>query len=411
MSAPSIWFRLFWLAFISTSWFFLVWLGTHRSESPSVLHRYSLSYFVLLTVLFCLNVGVSILLKQRIYQHRRAILLLGVSVCVALITAEVFCRMADPLGISYFEETRRYNLDRVADPDLVVRHRRSWGAMYQGVDVRFNELGLRDDPIRSKKRSEYRILMLGDSVVFGWGVVQNEIFSVKLQQLLTTEVGRPIRVINAGVAGYNTVQEYTFLRNDGLALEPDLVLLLYHPNDIEATPPAPSSAQGVSAQEKSPPQVLELLLEQSWLYRLAVYAGRYGRYGIRSAADLDTDEFRLEDGWRDSMSSLGQMARLCKERHIPLVVFYVRLLATPFNDALLMDVAEAVAPLPVTDMLSWFAEEDKRVYMNSKMDPHLNPKGHQVIAEHMGKYLTRETGPQPTLQFFPSSVPLSRRRE
>ena len=411
MPAPSKWLRLLWLALISAGWLLLAWLGTHRSESPYVLHRYSVSYFFFLTALFCLNVGLSIMLKQRIDQHRRMILLLIVSVCVALIMAEVFCRVADPLGISYFEETRRYNLDRVADRDLVVRHRRSWGATYQGVDVRFNELGYRDDPIRPKERSEYRILLLGDSVVFGWGVAQEEIFSVKLQQILTAAARRPIRVINAGVAGYNTVQEYTVFRNEGLALELDLVILLYHPNDIEATPPGPNSTQGASLQPKSPPQVLQLLLEQSWLYRLAVYAGRYGRYGIRSAADLDVHEFRLEGGWRDSMSSLRHLAGLCKEHHIPLVVFYMRLLATPFNDALLTDVAEAVAPLSVVDMLPWFPVEDKRVYMNSPMDPHLNLKGHHVTAEHMAEYLMRDAGPQPTLPIVPSSVLRSRRGE
>lgn len=399
------WFHFLWLGLASAGWLLLVWLGTHRSESPAVFGRYSWNYFFLLTLLVCLNAGLSIMLKQRMYRHRRTILLLVVSTCVALIMAEVFCRAADPLGISYFEETRRYNLDRVADADLVVRHRRSWQATYQGVNIRFNELGLRNDPIRPKEHAEYRVLLLGDSVALGWGVAQEEIFSVRLQQRLTAEAGRPVRIINAGVAGYNTVQEYTFLRKEGLALEPDLVLLVYHPNDVEPTPPDYSSIQVASLQDKSPPQVLRLLLETSWLFRLAIYAGQYGRYGIRSAADLDTSEFRLEDGWRDSMSSLRGIAQLCEERHIPLAAFYIRLLATPFNGALLTDVAEAIAPHPVHDMLPWFAEEDAQAYMNSRMDPHLNPKGHQVTAKHMAEALIHNTDLQLALPTSPVLQP------
>jgi len=382
--------RLFWWTFLSAAWSLFGWLATHHSTIPDVLYRYSWDYFVLLTLIFCLNVGLSGFARDRFYRHHGTIILLISSLSITLVSVEIYCRLSDPLGVSYFDETARYNRERVADPDLIFRHRPSWETTYQGVAVHFNERGLRDDTIKPKAPSEYRILALGDSVTFGWGVVQPDIFPARLQRILSAELRRPVRVINAGVAGYNTVQEHTFFRMEGLSLQPDLVVLLYHPNDIEPHPPSNEAIVETSYQEQSPPQVLNLLLEQSWLYRLVVYAGRYGRFGIRSAADLDTQQFRMQRGWKDSMNALREIARLCATQHIPMTVFYVRLLATPYNEALLQDVRAVSAPVLVVDMLSWFQANDKRVYMNSRMDPHLNSQGHQVVAEHMATYLLHE---------------------
>jgi hypothetical protein len=77
-----------------------------------------------------------------------------------------------------------------------------------------------------------RILVLGDSFVFGLGVNDNETFSVKLEEMFNL-AGFKTDVINMGVNGFGTDQEFLFLRDEGFKYSPDIVVcFLFVGNDI-----------------------------------------------------------------------------------------------------------------------------------------------------------------------------------
>lgn len=97
-----------------------------------------------------------------------------------------------------------------------------------------NSLGLRDTEVsREKPAGVLRILMLGDSFTEGNGVEAEETFSSQLEAMLgQTDAFRPCQVINAGVGSYSTLLEYLYLKNGGLALQPDLVILNFDLSDV-----------------------------------------------------------------------------------------------------------------------------------------------------------------------------------
>ena len=68
---------------------------------------------------------------------------------------------------------------------------------------------------------------IGDSVMMGWGVADEETYMA----LLNNE--KKYEAINLGVGGLNAVQEYFHLRDNGLALKPDLIIIGYVGNDWE----------------------------------------------------------------------------------------------------------------------------------------------------------------------------------
>jgi hypothetical protein len=93
--------------------------------------------------------------------------------------------------------------------------------------VRINDKGLRGrDYPYERVAGRRRILVLGDSFVFGYGVEQEEIFTTVLEGLLPAT-----EVINAGVSGYGTDQELLWFRAEGARYRPDLVILLMCGND------------------------------------------------------------------------------------------------------------------------------------------------------------------------------------
>lgn len=71
-----------------------------------------------------------------------------------------------------------------------------------------------------------RVLVLGDSFTEGGQVDDADLFTTRLAAQVPG-----VEVVNAGVGGFGTVQEYLLLRDEGLALAPDLVLVVVYDND------------------------------------------------------------------------------------------------------------------------------------------------------------------------------------
>lgn len=133
------------------------------------------------------------------------------------IVFELLFRLFNPLGIGYYNRAYKY-LQSCKDTGM---------GYYLNSDKESNGHGLRWYHI-GKKKEKKRILLIGDSVVYGLGVSFNETFAFELQFLMPE-----YDIINAGVGGWNTENESLWLLNEGIFLEPDLVILYITSNDLE----------------------------------------------------------------------------------------------------------------------------------------------------------------------------------
>jgi lysophospholipase L1-like esterase len=119
------------------------------------------------------------------------------------------------------------------DPDLGWRHR-------PGMTGRFQKPGIFDTKVTINSRGfrgrEYadnpapgvrRVVVLGDSIVWGYGVEDNQTFTHLLERQ-----GRNLEVINLAVSGYGTDQESLLLEKEGLRYRPDIVLMEVCENDF-----------------------------------------------------------------------------------------------------------------------------------------------------------------------------------
>jgi len=94
--------------------------------------------------------------------------------------------------------------------------------------VKINQHGLRDrDHSYEKEPGTKRILVLGDSFVWGYGVNGDEVLTRRMEADL-----QGVEVINAGVTAYGTIQELLWLEREGLKYHPDLVILVLYKNDL-----------------------------------------------------------------------------------------------------------------------------------------------------------------------------------
>jgi lysophospholipase L1-like esterase len=153
--------------------------------------------------------------------------------------------------------------------------------------VRVNRLGLRGaETTETPRAGVHRILVLGDSVVYGDTLDEAQTFPVLLQRELGG--GPAYEVLNAGTPGYNTAAEEAFLRAFGLPLAPHTIVLGVSLNDF-APPPTIAPAGFLTAIPVAETgwqwfvNRCESCLAARWAYTYA----RGGHWWQREAADAD----------------------------------------------------------------------------------------------------------------------------
>jgi lysophospholipase L1-like esterase len=102
------------------------------------------------------------------------------------------------------------------------------------VDYQINEDGWRDRRYsRDKPPGVFRIVVLGDSVAFGYGVAAESTFPFQLEELAAKRTPEArIEVLNLGVGGYNPYNEAALFTDVGVGFQPDLVLIQFCINDL-----------------------------------------------------------------------------------------------------------------------------------------------------------------------------------
>ena len=115
----------------------------------------------------------------------------------------------------------------VTDPDLVRKpfpHKEE-NTLFR---VSSNMDGLRSGPVaRQKPEDALRIMALGCSTTFGWGVGDDETYPARLGQLIAAEYGGSVEVLNAGQPGYTSFQGLWLWENTLKEYRPDIVLIGY----------------------------------------------------------------------------------------------------------------------------------------------------------------------------------------
>lgn len=164
---------------------------------------------------------------------------LALSLMLVYAGAELYVSWAVDDGMQFDLEMWRYAraIKRQSDnPAIGHEHTPDTRARLMGADVTISSQGLRDREFPlTPPPGRTRILMLGDSLTFGWGVPADRTFSKRLERMLQ-QAGHDAEVINTGVGNYNTEMQVAYFFERGLRFQPDYVVLNYFINDAEPTP-------------------------------------------------------------------------------------------------------------------------------------------------------------------------------
>ncbi|MGE0707641.1 MAG: hypothetical protein AB7N76_08240 [Planctomycetota bacterium] len=161
--------------------------------------------------------------RPRSLRRRLAFAAAALALCllVCLLLLEVGLRLSGwqirsmhPLGsLSHYHPTR--GREHVPGREVVLE-----GGAFKPLTFRINRFGFRDPhDTPPERRAKKRVVVVGDSFTWGWGVGEEDTFTEKLAPQLGAEV------VNMGHNAYGTGQEWLLLREDGMKWKPDVVLV------------------------------------------------------------------------------------------------------------------------------------------------------------------------------------------
>lgn len=330
---------------------------------------------------------------------------------VALAGVEAFLRLADPLGLKYERESATYRTQALlfaweqrppAELDLdgrLYQHKPNLDLSIGSFRLRTNSRGCRGPEVAVPKPADvFRIVLLGDSVAFGWGVDDEVTFARRLETEWNAQTrGKRLEVVNTGHPMYDTNQEEATLREVGLALQPDLVLLVYVVNDIEPT----RDVVELTLSGKDPhPEEAVVVPDDVWTSTQALLRPVLPAIGtlIGLRSDLQArvqrvlppgETYRPERfgkgprGWPRSQQALLRIRDACAKAQVPLLLF----------DHTLPRI-EPLRPFCAENGIEyeelWFSPADHELgIVNSPLDTHANAKGHDLLLQRLRGALER----------------------
>lgn len=275
------------------------------------------------------------------------------------------------------------------DPDLGLDLNPGYvGRMGGAYDLRVNSLGARSEELPSEQgRRSLRVLVLGDSAVFGSGVDQDAIFSSRLHLGLRERYpDRAVSVMNVARPGTLSTTGLWMLRHRWSWFRPDVLVVAYNNDSIRPRMSPVPEPQGMAPVKRAAYQLA--------MYRLMVQAAAHDRiineglpiWGRPAGATVDSLQlFRanLEEMCQLQGSWGGRTVFISMPRYAPSPSTEHRSSLKPDFRAAAREVVEQGGGV-VLDLTGErpFPQDDPSLFTGTNPDEvHPNASGHGRIAD------------------------------
>lgn len=301
------------------------------------------------------------------------ILTITLSFIFSLLILEIFTRLLIDDGMNYEIEMMKYanRLKIISNnSDIGIEHKKNVETFLMGADVKLNSHGFRNNELNDDSNN---ILMLGDSMTFGWGA------KVPFANILDKKINN-FQVINAGIGNTNTnMQINNFFTNFKDTFKYDLIILNFFINDFEEV-----------IVEK--PNLL-----QKYSYAYTYLSNTINKILIKNSVKKNWNEFYSSLFNNDQITSeifnnILKLNEYCKKNNIKFIIHNIPELRNLKNYQFENE----------TNQIKNFAKKNNIKFINSHedllnyeekdlwvspSDPHANDKAHQIIANFLFREL------------------------
>ena len=295
------------------------------------------------------------------------------SLLLVIIFLEIFLRLFFHNSMNYEIEMMKYanNFKKVSlNKKIGIEHKKNVSGKLMGTNVYLDENGLRvkDKYININKENK-KIIMLGDSMTFGWGA--NDTFSSLLNKKINS-----YDVLNAGIGNTNTIMQINnFFNNFSDKFNYDIIILNFFINDFE------------NVVIKNP----NLLQKYSYLYTF-----------VNNKINTVLIKFKLKDDWKsfysenylnleiknETLFMINKLNDYCLNNNIKFVIHNIPELRDLNNykfeneTKIIKNLAKSKKILYI-DSLNKLKNYKPESLWVTPLDPHANDKAHSIIADNL----------------------------
>lgn len=364
------------------------------------------------------------------------ILLLVCMTAIALLAAEGLVRWILPQRLTYQRENRYTTAENFLN--WTGRNRTEEYDVY----LHFNGQGIRGEEISYQKTpGTFRVMFLGDSYVESAQVNWKDHFSQVVQNMMNRLYPHKVQIINYGVAGWETVQELIYFKNEGYKFSPDVLYLFVFPfNDIDGNYTRYYNEQLRNYVDRSDLDLLYRRAERgSWLLHLKEYLLTHShlftlfkialqKTGLRQyfesmqrrlhiinipvRQDFGSplhDQGKMEEAWRLFRVFVGQLRDECRKHGVSLkaiTIPYDQSGSPRFKKGYSKQVAGNMGvegyqkvknilvdeKIPTIDLMPFMEASKEQLYFYK--DGHWTPAGQKVVAKVISEDLVASLGAQ-----------------
>lgn len=272
------------------------------------------------------------------------------------------------------------------------------------VEHEVNSWGFRGPEVAPKAPNTERIFFLGDSITFGEGVYFEDTYPQQFK-VLAEQAGlfgkKTVDVVNLGVGGFNTVQEFQVLLqlyNSGIV--PDRVVVGYNMND--ANVPLFTQEGDVFKRVDTSLETFRVSLQdRPWWARMSRILAVVRQYGVDKVLTQRTvayyhDLYQEENpSWQATKQAMVQFGEFQKNTGIPVTfIVFPRLFELqhyPFK----VEREKVRQELEINDLNSVYIYPYLHDYVGPELwvhptDQHPNEIAHKITAEALVDRLSKE---------------------
>ncbi|MDO8634603.1 MAG: SGNH/GDSL hydrolase family protein [archaeon] len=301
------------------------------------------------------------------------------------------------------------------------------------MSVKTNSIGLRGGEISQKTPGKTRILLLGDSFTFGYGVAEGETFGKTTEKKL----GEHFEVINAGAISYSPMLEYLQLKKIFGKINPDIVVLNFDMSDVqddyeyekEAVSndgtlffPQPSPSAGFSLVSFAKNLKTITFLKTSILDPLVLALPVKGliETDLPTIGKIESDRYaitrenaNLGEHWQRTFKYIKKIADYSAEKNVKFILhaypyghqvnekawdygryFWGLKRGTIYSNEPFEKLEKFSSENQITFISSFeaikHASAEKKLYFD--YDGHFNPEGHKVLGDFLAKKIIENSG-------------------
>jgi hypothetical protein len=299
-----------------------------------------------------------------------------VAIFFSFIMLEFLTRVMIDDGLNYEIEMLKYanKLKKISNnPEVGIEHKKNISAKLMGVQVDLDKNGFRYQKDQKVIEKNKKILMIGDSMTFGWGAQST--FSNVL-----SDSNPNISVFNSAIGNTNTsMQIENFLQNFKDLYNYDVIVLNFFINDLEKI------------------KIKEPTFYEKYSYFYTFFSNTINKTLIK---------FRLKENWNDfysksfedemfirsTLDKILTLNNYCKEQNIKFVIHNIPELrdldSYKFNKEtkLIENFAKKYGIKFINSHIILKQYEEEKLWVTVK-DPHANDFAHKIIGQYLSNSL------------------------